>query len=407
VAESQGVVEDDGSGALTGLRCRVVGEQMPLAQDLTAYLRYASVTVERFADLAAAAAAQSSGLWLWLVLPASPAPPLPEVLRQLTAAPGRDTRFVLLGWGNRRRPRLEAPDLVTIDADVLSRRMLFKALGLASGRLPAEALDREAEPEPGKLPALPEGASARNRLVLVAEDNETNRKVIREQLRLIGIAGEVVNDGREALEQWRNRKFDLLLTDLHMPLMDGYELAAAIRAEEPAGRRMPILALTANAQRDEERRCLAAGMDAYLTKPIRLAQLKTAIESWLDKADGTNALAHPPQAAAAPPADLAVLAQLVGTDPAVIAEVLQSFRRSAERSSRELVQGAADGAFKAVGDAAHKLKSDARTIGALRLGEICVQFEQAAQGAALEPMRALVAPFQAELDALLRYLDSH
>ena len=80
---------------------------------------------------------------------------------------------------------------------------------------------------------------------------------------------------------WRHGSYAMLLTDLNMPEMDGYTLAESIRAEEILGQRMPILAVTANALADEELRCRVAGMDGYLTKPLRLPQLKAVIEEWL------------------------------------------------------------------------------------------------------------------------------
>jgi CheY-like chemotaxis protein len=126
-----------------------------------------------------------------------------------------------------------------------------------------------------------EEARRQGRLVLVAEDNDMNRRVIARQMELIGFAVQLAVDGREALERWRSGDFGLLLTDLHMPELDGYALATAIRAEEKGGPRKPIIALTANSLRDEALRCFAAGIDAYLTKPVQLPRLKAAIEAGL------------------------------------------------------------------------------------------------------------------------------
>lgn len=130
-----------------------------------------------------------------------------------------------------------------------------------------------------RAPPTREDAKRQGRLILVAEDNEFNRIVIKQQLRLLGFAADIAADGREALEKWRSGDFGLVLTDLHMPEMDGYALAASIRAEEGPGRRTPIVALTANALHNEEARCLAVGMDAYLTKPAGMARLKETLES--------------------------------------------------------------------------------------------------------------------------------
>jgi CheY-like chemotaxis protein len=192
----------------------------------------------------------------------------------------------VFGNGKRCRPRVEAVDLVTIDGDGLGKMALFNTLALASGRVRPRARDARHGAEPAqRRAAAPRRQDARRegRLILVAEDNEINRLVILHQLKLIGLAADISINGRQALERWRSGAGDiaLLLTDLHMPEMDGYALARAIRAEEPAGQRLPIIAVTANALRDEELRCRAAGMDGYLTKPIQRLQLQAAIEEWL------------------------------------------------------------------------------------------------------------------------------
>ncbi len=195
-----------------------------------------------------------------------------------------------------------------------------------------------------------------------------------------------------------------------MPQMDGYALTAAIRREEGARRRTPIVALTANALRDEEQRCRAAGMDGYLTKPVRLAQLKTTLEAWLGAAP-TPALAAPSSADPTStddlaPADLEVLKALVGDDPEVIDEVLQAFREGAALADVALSEGIAAGGGSAVADAAHKLMSAARTIGARRLGDLCARIENVAESRDGVELNLLLASFRAESAAVLRFLDS-
>lgn len=142
---------------------------------------------------------------------------------------------------------------------------------------PAATARRAASPAPpSRAEALGEG-----RLILVAEDSATNQKLIVHQLALLGFAADVAADGREALQSWRSGDYALLLTDLHMPEMDGYQLAAAIRAEENDARRVPIIALTATALRSEAVHCRAAGMDDCLSKPAQLADLKAMLGKWL------------------------------------------------------------------------------------------------------------------------------
>lgn len=135
-----------------------------------------------------------------------------------------------------------------------------------------------------------EQARARGRLLLVAEDDEVNQTVILRQLEMLGYAAEMASDGQVALDMWKAGTYAMLLTDLHMPSLDGCELAEAIRkveAARPAGERarMPILALTADALRGEAARAMAAGMDEYLTKPLQLRMLAKALGRWLPRED--------------------------------------------------------------------------------------------------------------------------
>ncbi len=150
--------------------------------------------------------------------------------------------------------------------------------GVSAGRYPAPpdraALEAAARP----TPATGDG------LILVAEDNPTNQQVVLRQLRRLGFQAELAEDGKAALAAWRRGGFRLLITDCHMPRMDGYELARRVRADEAAAgcaRRLPIVAMTANALSGERERCAAAGMDDYLAKPVSLTQLASALNRWL------------------------------------------------------------------------------------------------------------------------------
>jgi signal transduction histidine kinase/ActR/RegA family two-component response regulator len=118
--------------------------------------------------------------------------------------------------------------------------------------------------------------------VLLAEDNKVNQRVAARFLERLGHSVAVANDGREAVDLWQREPFDLVLMDVQMPEMDGFEAVAAIReAERTRGTRTPVIALTAHAMSGDRDRCLAAGMDGYLTKPVKLAQLVAAIDDVL------------------------------------------------------------------------------------------------------------------------------
>ena len=380
---------------LRGLRCRLIGRHPCLADDFETLLLHAGVEVERFPDLdAALATPQTAGLWIWLVLPGVVSPGMAR-LRSMVPNPGAAaTQFVVLDWGLRRIPRREAPDLVQLDADTLFQRTLTRALLLASGRGQEAAAPATQGKSDVALVQSRDEARRGGRLVLVAEDNHTNRIVILKQLALIGLTADVAVNGQEALERWRSGDFAMVLTDLHMPHMDGYELAQAIRAEEGSATRTPVIAFTANALRDEELRCLAGGMDGYLSKPVRLAQLKAVMERWL-----------PPVRAAGvpPPLNLAVLAALVGDDPATIAEVLEAFRETAALSQTGLELAAAGGLGGDAVRAAHQLKGAAMAIGAVRLGDMCAEVERVGASASAAELQALMLPFAAELQAIERF----
>ena len=412
----------DIASAVDGLCCRVVGNADSLADDWAAYLTAAGAVVERAADLAAArelTAPQTPGPCLWLIDTGHRAPDTNELHALAAARTADDLRILVVGRGQRRRlRRLDvAGRLWDIDANVLTRQGLLKNVAIAAGRLAAD----EQAPTIGKSAAAlapPPRADAlrQGRLILVAEDNETNQKVIVQQLALLGFAADVASDGEQALARWQSGNYALLLSDLHMPKMDGYELTAAIRgaeraaeAENPGGaRRIPIIALTANALRGEAVRCLDAGMDDYQSKPTPLAELKAMLEKWLPAvvtvaADSSASIAVP----AAPTVlavNVSVLAALVGDDPATIREFLTDFRASANTIAAELATACAAGDAAEAAALAHKLKSSARSVGALALGELCAEMEaagQIGQSSALTGLWPRFAMEMATVDAAL------
>ena len=122
-----------------------------------------------------------------------------------------------------------------------------------------------------------------NGRVLVVDDNSVNRKILARQLELAGASTDSAAGGEEALELWRKGGYDLVLADLQMPTMDGFELARRIRQSEAAERRTrtPILAVTASALEEQEQKSRAAGMDGFITKPIGIEQLKATLAVWL------------------------------------------------------------------------------------------------------------------------------
>ncbi len=155
--------------------------------------------------------------------------------------------------------------------DVAARSALFAAQGISPGG-PVRRV-------------VPETTSNDDRpVVLVVDDHPVNQEVLVRQLDLLGIAADTAADGVEGLEAWQNNAYAAVLADIHMPRMDGYEMTRrlrAIEAERRDGARTPVVAVTANAMKGEEERCLAAGMDAYLVKPVNIDLLRATLVRWL------------------------------------------------------------------------------------------------------------------------------
>lgn len=261
-------------------------------------------------------------------------------------------------------------------------RILLDALVAVGG---AATIDR---------PSLEEArAPARNLAILIAEDNKTNQKVIGKMLSLVGRKATIVDDGHAALEVLARERFDVVLMDINMPRIDGIEATRRFRMfERPVGRRTPIIALTADVTDETRARCLAAGIDDCITKPIDLPKLLAAIDRQLD----SDTVAVPDtietEAADQPlPADdaesdvptgdedinaaaLADLERLGGED--FVREVASQFVADAALILKELAAAATDGDIEKFRDEAHALRSCSANVGARSIYNLCLSWRE-------------------------------
>jgi two-component system, sensor histidine kinase and response regulator len=210
--------------------------------------------------------------------------------------------------------------------------------------------------------------------ILVAEDHPTNQYVVRRQLDTLGYEAEIAGDGVQALQMLEAGAFALLLADMHMPNMDGLELAREIRRREASGAwrgHLPIVALTANALRGESERCLAAGMDGYLSKPVTIAELKGELLRRLPPP------APSPKTLELDPSQLGE--GLAARPDAKVLAILEEFEQSTRQSMERLEQSVREMDEPEVRRLAHNIQVSSRAVAAVPLAEAADALEQAAQ----------------------------
>jgi CheY-like chemotaxis protein/HPt (histidine-containing phosphotransfer) domain-containing protein len=249
-------------------------------------------------------------------------------------------------------------------------------------------------------------AAAEGTLVLLVDDHPVNRMLLLRQVRTLGYAALTADDGAQALKMWQAGRFSLVITDCHMPHMDGYELARSIRRQEAesGSGRVPIVACTANALQGEAEACLAAGMDDFMVKPVELARLTEKLDRWLPLPQ-----APPPQAPPASPAptaspiDEALLAAKCGGDGSMVEEVLATFRQTCEDDAAELRQAVAADDVAQTTLFAHRMAGAGKMVGALAFAAACETIDRASRTGDWKAVLAGMPAFEQERLRLAAY----
>lgn len=250
--------------------------------------------------------------------------------------------------------------------------------------------------------------------LLVADDNPINQKVATALLAKIGYRTDVVETGRDVLEALARTSYAAVLMDCRMPVMDGFEATIEIRKQEEGGRRTPIIAMTAGATEDEREKCLAAGMDDYLSKPIVLEDLATLLDRWAPIDHETRIVAppEPPEQTSDPVLDPAIVAQLRAlrkegeTDG--FTPLARLFLKDSLARIETLREAVTKGDVEAVRWQAHSLRGISGTLGATRLSDECGALESAAEDHLLpddEGMARVESEFERFEDALRAAMD--
>jgi signal transduction histidine kinase/CheY-like chemotaxis protein/HPt (histidine-containing phosphotransfer) domain-containing protein len=320
------------------------------------------VLFQEFAQADASTAARSGGTGLGLV-----------ICRRLATLMGGDvTMESAAGRGTTLHLRVPLP--------VANPDHVGAADGVALGGSPL--LVRRAQPSR-------EVAEREGSLLLLAEDHPINRRVLVHQLGIIGFQVDAAEDGEEALELFLTGRYGAVLTDLNMPVMDGFELAGAIRQREAeAGLpRIPILALSANVVQGEAERCISAGMDDFVGKPAPMPVLAEKLRRWLPQirwaeaapvapAVGPGAVTRPPEDEAV--LDRAALDEMTGGDDDLAAAILLDYVNSSHSDLAALRAAVAGTSADEVRREAHRIKGASRMVGACQVASRAAQLEAAA-----------------------------
>ncbi len=285
----------------------------------------------------------------------------------------------------------------------------------------AERMDDHCPPQGAATVDSDKRPVASGRRILLAEDNEVNQLVASAILRRLGFACEIVSNGRLALEAVQRGGFDLVLMDCQMPDLDGFEATGLIRQwEQQSGRpRLPIVALTANAVKGDRQRCLDAGMDGYVSKPIDTPQLIETIQALLEGDDVNRAAAAneadggDPQPSQPDTIDsLSMIERCLG-DIEFCQQLLSRFTEQASERERQIDAAAQAGNWPALAAEAHALKGAAANLSAQPLRDAAQVLERlstegdtAAVPAALQRLRREIQRFEEELPATLTHLQS-
>jgi signal transduction histidine kinase/DNA-binding response OmpR family regulator/HPt (histidine-containing phosphotransfer) domain-containing protein len=242
--------------------------------------------------------------------------------------------------------------------------------------------------------------------LLVAEDVPVNQQMMRVMLSRMAYVADFADNGKEALIALERRSFDLVFMDMQMPEMDGLECASEINRRYP-GKRPTIIALTANVTAEDERTCRAAGMDDFLTKPIKALDLRNCLERWGQKiADGqlpvVDSSTGANRSCEAPPAEvplldediLADLEDLDAGEPGVLQSFLDGFRKASQEEVALIHQAVAAGDGEQLRKIAHRLKGTAANVGACGVADQCLALEKLGRSGTL----AGAAPLVRELE---------
>ncbi|MGH2737790.1 MAG: response regulator [Actinomycetota bacterium] len=241
--------------------------------------------------------------------------------------------------------------------------------------------------------------------VLLAEDNPANRKLALAMLRKLGYAADAVTNGLEAIEAVERSPYDAVLMDCRMPAMDGFQATAEIRRREDSASRMPIIAMTADAMEGDRQKCLDAGMDDYVSKPVSFESLDAVLQRWVSSADARMTPSSPSsegpveEERSLDPAIISSLRQLqTRREREWMPRLISMFLEDAASTLESLRQALKLEEQETITKRAHALAGTAASFGARRMGRLSGHLKTLGSQSQFESARETMAEIEAEFD---------
>ena len=244
--------------------------------------------------------------------------------------------------------------------------------------------------------------------ILVAEDNLINQELLAAQLSIMGYQADFAENGAEALEKYKQGDYDLLLTDIRMPELNGYDLTREIRQHEGDGdKRLAIIAITANAIEADVKKCFDVGVDDVISKPVELEDLHAALGKWFPQSDAgiSGEDATPVDLLLDEPINMDVLRQSTGDKPDLHRRLLTSYQKALPDAMEDIQQAFAWKSDEQIAEHTHKLKSSSSSLGAMKLAQVCEQLEQSARAAVWDEIDVLVPQLRKQAELVSDFLD--
>ena len=333
---------------------------------------------------------------------------LAEAIKK-TSSPVGTKVIMLTSLGPADRPTLEVAGIAACLSKPVKQSALLDCIVTT---LNADMLEPDAE-HPEHAEHTPSEEPARAVRILVAEDNAVNQKVALKMLKKVGCRADVVADGREAVEATRRVRYDIVFMDCNMPEMDGFVATNEIRKQEGNQKHTIIIAMTANALQGDREKCIAAGMDDYIAKPVNQKELAKMVNRWSPAEKGFPA--EPvrvlpggvPASKAVEDARLADLSELGDGDPDWLKMVIAQFMQDATSRIVKIKACIETNEPSALKELAHALKGSSGNMGAAAMSSLCQKLQAAGGSGRLEGAIQLVDQLESEFARVKKELQAY